>query len=240
MRWKSIPHLSEVFGGRTLPFLELGYLIVALTLVQITLVAIVLIILPLFKIGWRGGKKGWIVLYFSGIGLGFMFVEIVLIQRFTLYFGNPIYAASAVISTMMIFSGIGSYFSSRLTTTAKTILMITTAIIFLLLLYALVLTPILQQSIALPLPIKILLAILLIAIPTTMMGNLFPLGLRIVSHHNQQAIPWAWGINGCLSVISSVLATLIAVEMGFYWVMIFAALAYGLPLVVNLGGGGTN
>ena len=56
----------------------------------------------------------------------------------------------------------------------------------------------------------------------------------MLSEHNESQVPWAWGINGLFSVISVVLATIIAIEMGFVWVMIFAAGAYALSLSVNL------
>ena len=66
------------------------------------------------------------------------------------------------------------------------------------------------------------------------MGMPFPLGLRLLSEHNESQVPWAWGINGLFSVISVVLATIIAIELGFVWVMIFAATAYSLSLLINL------
>jgi SAM-dependent methyltransferase len=232
LRWKSLPHLTELFGEQAVPFFEIGYLIVALTLAQISFAALVLILLPLFRLGWKGGEKGWTPLYFSGIGLGYMFVEIVLIQRFILYFGSPIYAAAAVISVLLVCSGGGSYFSSRLKLNRK-ILLIFAMIIALLVLYALILTPALQATIALPLGFKLFLAFLALAPLAFLMGMPFPLGIRILSRRNQAEIPWAWGINGCVSVISTALATIIAVELGFHWVMIAAALGYCLPLIGN-------
>jgi hypothetical protein len=66
------------------------------------------------------------------------------------------------------------------------------------------------------------------------MGMPFPLGLRLLSERNESQVPWAWGINGLFSVISVVLATIIAIELGFVWVMIFAATAYSLSLLINL------
>ena len=58
------------------------------------------------------------------------------------------------------------------------------------------------------------------------MGMPFPLGIRLLTGTADQEIPWAWGINGCLSVVSTVLATVIALELGFVWVMILAAFVY--------------
>ncbi|MFW5663482.1 MAG: hypothetical protein ACOCYD_00430, partial [bacterium] len=94
-----------------LPFLELGYLIVWITLAQGGLLALILIILPLFRLKSHSKRKTATLVYFGALGLGYMFVEMIFIQRFVLYFGHPMYAIAAVISTMMIASGAGSYFS---------------------------------------------------------------------------------------------------------------------------------
>jgi hypothetical protein len=65
------------------------------------------------------------------------------------------------------------------------------------------------------------------------MGMPFPQGLSSLPEINPELIPWAWGINGCVSVISTALATIVAVEMGFRWVMLFAAFAYSIALLAR-------
>ena len=65
------------------------------------------------------------------------------------------------------------------------------------------------------------------------MGQPFPLGLRLQSTRSELQIPWAWGINGVFSVIGAVLAIIIAVELGFTWVILFAAAAYCISLIAN-------
>ena len=231
LRWKSLPRLAEYFGNRSIPFFEIGYLLVIITLAQIAIISFVLILLPLFKLGWKGGNKFKIFLYFTGIGLGYMFVEIVFIQHFILYFGHPVYAASAVITSLLIFSSIGSYASSYFTNKNKAVLMILAAIIILLLFYSFALTPILQQTVQNSLPIKLLMVFLLVGPLAVCMGIPFPAGLSQVAQTNAQIIPWAWGLNGCISVISTALATIIAVESGFTMVILLAALAYCFTLV---------
>lgn len=226
--------MGEVFGQSSVPFLEIGYLVVIITFLQITAVALILIILPLFALGWKGVGKAYTVLHFSGIGLGFMFIEITLIQQFILYFGNPIYAAAAVLSGMLICSGAGSYASSRFGTGAMDFVKVLSLVIFFIFLYILFLTPLLRTTINLPLLLKIFLSILFISPAAFFMGMPFPLGLRKLSVHNKTLIPWAWGINGCLSVISTALATIIAVEAGYLAVMLIAALSYALTLAANL------
>src|SRR5690606_30938886 len=97
LKWASIPSSLNDFAPAGVPFLELGTLIAAATLVQISIAALILILLPLRVLGRGSRGKTWTVLYFAGIGIGFMFIEMILIQQFTLYFGHPIYAAAAVI-----------------------------------------------------------------------------------------------------------------------------------------------
>ncbi len=238
LRWRSFPHLREMFGDRAVPFLEVGYLVVAVTFIQIFIAAVVLILLPLFRIGFRGGGKMWTVLYFSGLGLGFMLIEIVLIQRFILYLGHPIYSAAAVITALLICSGIGSYVSSRFNANTRVLLRAAGIVAGFTLLYILILPFLLDWTIGLPLIVKGLLSFIIIAPPAFFMGIPFPLGLRYVSSRNESHVPWAWGINGCMSVVSTALATIIAVEFGFVVVMLCAAAAYGVAVVVNVGRAG--
>jgi spermidine synthase len=232
IKWKSLGRLGNFFGNRSVPFFELGYLVVVVTFVQIFIASFILILLPLFKIRWGGKNRLEVLLYFSGIGLGYMFVEIVFIQRFILYFGNPVYATSAVITSLLIFSGIGSNVSTSIAK-GNRLLKIFMIIVLLLLLYSFLLTPVLRQTIHLPFGLKVLVVFVLIAPLSVCMGMPFPQGLSRLSKINPDLVPWAWGINGCVSVISTALATIVAVEMGFTWVMLFAAFAYSIALLAR-------
>jgi hypothetical protein len=230
LKWGSIPRMKEFFGEYAFPFLELGSLIIAVTLVQITVVAVLLILLPLFKKKMMREGRWRVILLFGGLGLGYMFVEMVLMQRFILFLGHPIYATAAVISAMLACSGVGSWVSSRLATSllGRTAFVVALAI----LVYAVSITPILHCAISFPLWSKVVLTCLLIAPPAFVMGMPFPLGLRQVSAQHEDVVPWAWGINGCMSVIAAPLAVLLAVEIGFSMVMISAAACYGVAGIV--------
>ncbi len=228
LRWKNLPQLAEWTGSQSVPFLELGYLVVVFTLVQIAVVALVLIILPLFKIGFRNGGRWWVVLYFGGIGLGYMFLEMVFIQQFILFFGNPIHATAAVITGLLVSSGAGSYFSERLSFQPKKLMTVPLLIAGLVVVFAFALSPILQATIGLPMAVKILLLAGLIFPLGFLMGIPFPAGLSMVAKHQQKATPWAWAVNGFFSVISTALATIVAVEMGFSWALLLAAAGYAV------------
>jgi len=231
LRLKSVPHLAGIYGIRSFPFLEAGYLLVLLTLLLVTVTAVILILLPLHFLPRRRRRRMGVLLYFSGLGIGYMFVEIVLIQRFLLYFGNPIHAAATVISGMLVWSGIGSLLSARWVRKRERALCVFGLIVLFILADSLLLMPLLQATLSLPPAVKIILALLLIAPASLVMGVPFPLGIRLLSGAADHEIPWAWGINGCLSVVGAVLAAVIAVEAGFSQVMILAAAAYGMTLL---------
>jgi hypothetical protein len=234
LRWQSLPNLVRLFGERAVPFLEAGYLLVLLTFVQMLLAALVLILLPLLRLGWKNGNRLPVFFYFGGLAVGYMLVEIVLIHRFVLYLGHPVYAAAAAICTLLIFSGAGSCLSSRLRLTEATPRRAAALVALLLLFYTLLLPPLLHHTIALPLGWKLFLTLLALAPPAFAMGFPFPLGLRLLGRQREADVPWAWGINGCLSVLSTAVATIIAVEAGFIAVQLTAAAAYAIAALARL------
>jgi spermidine synthase len=234
----SIPMLAELFGNQTVAFFEIGLFLLYVTFCQILILSIILIITPLIKIGWKGNGKLQTLAYFSGIGLGYMFVEIILIQRFTLYFGNVIYSAAAVVSLMLVSSGFGSLVSQKLQAKSNRIIGIVFLILILLIFYAVMLSPLLKLTIIFSLPVKIIFSTLLITPAAFFMGMPFPIGLRLLASKMELSgrgqIPWAWGINGLFSVLGAVLAVIIAVELGFVWVIVFAIGAYAMVMVSKL------
>jgi hypothetical protein len=232
LKWGRIKSMISNYGWSGLPYLELGYLIVIFTFIQIFVVAVALIILPLFKIGWKGNGKSFTLIYFSCLGIGFMFFEIVLIQVFSLFFGNTIYAAAMVISSMLIFSGLGSLFSTRLGWEYKTITIVNLLVTLLIITYSIVLISLIRFFIVQPIFLKLLISFILLAPVSFIMGMPFPMGLRRLYIINGRLLPWAWGINGCISVVSTVLATIIAIERGFIWVMLLAALSYSMAALI--------
>ena len=231
LRWKSLPQLAAVFGSQTVSFLELGWLIAVINFLMISLLAVLLILLPLLKLPRRGGNKGWTVFYFSGLGAGYMLLEIVLIQKFILFFGNPVYAAAFVICSLLLSSGAGSYYSSRLLPTRTVMRKILLLIVLILLLYTFFLSPLLYAVTGYPDFLKVFISLTLVVVPAILMGMPFPLGLRALEGCGEKNIPWAWGINSCVSVISAALASLLAVETGFSFVIFFAAVFYAISML---------
>jgi hypothetical protein len=227
-----LPGMLSQPGSDESFFMELGYLIVWITFIQGLLLSVILIVLPLLRLKVAGGGKRFTVFYFAALGLGYMFVEIILIQRFVLYFGHPLFAVSAVISTMLIASGVGSYFSGKFVRTAKISILSTFVIFILVLIYAFSLTGLLMNTMHWAIGFRILFAVMLISVPSFIMGIPFPAGIRLLAGSFPDQIPWAWGINGSLSVIATALAILLAVEVGFRWVMLMAAFLYLMAFAI--------
>ncbi len=235
---QSIPELREQYDDHELPYMELGFILAAVTLIQIVLASVFLIILPLFRVGWKGTRRRWTFLYFAGIGIGFMFFEMVLIQKLVLYLGQPVYATASVLAALLMSSGAGSYYSSGLPADRRTLIRTGSVIILLIAVYAALMMPLLEMSMSWPLLVKIGNVLVLLAPPAFFMGMMFPFGLRRLSGSNDTQIPWACGVDSCLSVSATALATMIALESGFGVVMAIAALAYAFTTFAALRIGG--
>ena len=167
-----------------------------------------------------------LVLYFGAIGLAFLFIEIAFMQRLTLFLGQPLYAIAVVLSSFLVFGGLGSGTSGRLTGARAAVVPLVVAAAALLGLAAVRLLT--GLALGLPDPAKIAISIALVAPLAFLMGMPFPVGLRRLAAVDEAAIPWAWGINGTASVLSSMLATLVAVHFGFSVLVLLAAALYAL------------
>jgi hypothetical protein len=98
------------------------------------------------------------------------------------------------------------------------------------LLYPLLLPPIFNLTLSLPLAGRVVISVILLFPLGLLLGIPFPRGLALVG---PEQTPWAWAINGCASVISAILAAAIALTWGFSAVLWSAALAYSLAAMVT-------
>lgn len=234
VRFKQIPQLISSIREKNFPFLDIGYVLIILTFVQIVFIAAIFILLPLSFRPWKSRNKKWVLMYFSGLGLAYMFLEMVFIQHFTFYFGEPTYAASATLGILLFTSGLGSYYSGKSQNNKKMRLAIPLVIAAILVLYAFVLSPILTATIGIALPLKITIAVVLLGTLGFFLGMPFPIGIDYLSGKNTDDIPWAWALNGYFSVISTVLATIISVELGYLLLLSMAAFIYALVSISNV------
>jgi hypothetical protein len=224
--------LYRVHGNQSF-FLEMGYLIVLFTLLFVCVAAALFILLPLLKIGFTGPSRSFTLFHFSAIGIGFMFIEIAFINKCIPFLGSPVYAFSSTLAALLITSGIGSYLSEFLRDPLARIRQLSLILVLLILVYN-VFSDSLWMGIVKLDNFSLPAAILVIGIPGVFMGMFFPLGIRYLNHQDTLTmIPWAWGINGFFSVISAVLATILAVEIGYSGVVYLAAAAYSITFVTS-------
>jgi len=237
-KWRSLGEILSLKGQGGLPLLEWGYPILAVTLLQALILSFIFVLLPLGIVGRNRTKlkqKGRLSIYFSALGLAFLFIEIAFIQKFILFLHHPVYAVSAVLCAFLIFAGLGSGFSQRWSHHVQRLrpaspgLPIAAAVVgigLFCLLYLFFLPPLFHHWIHLSNAWKFPLSVLLIAPPAFFMGMPFPLGLARVAQAKPDFIPWAWGLNGCASVLSAILATMLSVHFGFNAVIVSAVLLY--------------
>ncbi len=187
--------------------------------------------------------------YFLAIGLGYLFIEMMLIQKFTFFLANPIYSVAVVLTGVLVWSGLGSLAAGRLFPPRFTsdtggparrsllgvggLPLVCAGITLLTVTAALLLPRILPPLIDLSAPARAALSLLLMAPLAFLMGMPFPLAWQRLQAARPALLPWAWGVNGCASVLASVLATLLAMSFGFRVVLFCAAALYLLAGVTS-------
>jgi hypothetical protein len=222
LRIDRLKETLEVMGGKWQFLVEEGYLL-PVVLVQVLVLSLILLLLPVLRKEKRRPPTFFLV-YFAFLGLGFMFVEVPLIQGMILPLENPSYAIATVLASILIWSGIGSLLSQRYSwlRTPGTVIVIAALIIP----YGLLLTSVAEKVAAYPLSLKFVLSFLLVSPAAVLMGISFPIGMRLLGERAPGMIPWAWAVNGCFSVIAPVLATMLALAWGFKVVFLTGALMY--------------
>ncbi len=229
-RARSIPKFFSTYGRHWLQRMELGYLVLIFVLCEVLIVGLIMLI-PHWI--WRraGKSNGYtgVTAYFASLGLGYLMVEMVFIQRLTLLLGDPIYAAALTISVLLIFSGLGSFNSRKLKERLPDRpLLDGLGIAVLIVMIALILIPAFGRIVAAPPVVRFAVAGFLLSIPAYFMGRPFPLGLSRLHRAGSGLVPYSWAVNGFASVAAAPLAVMLAVYQGFLAVSIAAALIYVL------------
>lgn len=225
-KWRTLPLLLQM-GPQKIPFTEWGYFILVICLGFATVISFLLIVLPLLLSSSRPTTGHLpIFFYFALIGIGFFFIEMPFIQKFILFLRHPTYSLSVIISSLLLFSGFGSYYSDRIFPPRYRLFLSALILIGILSLYSLFLNPVLQSLSPQPDWIKVLLTIICLLPLGFFMGIPFPQGLSVVKDREASVLPWAWGINGFFSVISVILANILAIQRGFPTVLFLAAVCY--------------
>jgi hypothetical protein len=235
-KWRQAPEIIASLGLTWQPFGGSGYFVLVALLILVALASTVLILAPLLL---RPKDKSinkksvmsplWrirVFTYFACLGLAFLFIEVPLAQHFILLFDQPVIALAIVLFALLLFSGLGS-----LTVPRWPLPLGLGMLVILIALYPLLLEGVTAISLGQPGWIQILLTILSIAPLGYLMGLPFSGGLQLVERRQPSLVPWAWAINGSFSVVSSVLAVMIALSWGFPIVFWLGAAAYTGALV---------
>ena len=255
LKLKNVRETLKLMGGKWQYFIEEGYILTVI-FIQVLLLSLVLIILPAFSPlfnsplskGGHRGVKNWLggfsviisrseearqsqkfLPYFAFLGLGFMFVEISLIQKCILPLENPSYAFAIVLTSILTSSGIGSLLSYRVFALKSSLVLF--ALSILIVLYSIILPSIMDVISSFVINVKIVLVFFTLLPLGLLMGIPFPTGLSILSEKNKSLVSWAWAINGCFSVLAPILTIMLAMAFGFKIVLWLGALTYILAFV---------
>lgn len=204
--------------------------------VQSVVIAAFCILVPLAifqrrSLAVAAGSWTWLA-YFAALGLGFIMIEIALLQRFLLFLGEPLYTYAVVLAGLLIFSGIGSFVADRLAARAdRALRWVLPLLLVVVLATAVVIPTVFNAFLGAVLIERILIALLLIMPLGIMLGMPFPLGLRIVMQRSSALGSWAWGVNGFFTVIGTVVALILGMIIGFRLVLVLAGASYLVALI---------
>ena len=175
------------------------------------------------------------LVYFGLLGLAFITIEIALLQKLGVFLGHPSYALLVVLFSVLLSSSVGAWLSGPLCARFGGKVTLVGVLLFVLGgSYAFVLGPLLRGWIAWPLFARILLSGSLVAVMGVFMGMLLPIGVRLLSDRDAELVPWGWGLNGAMSVIGTVGATICAIHVGFSATLLVGAIIYGLAAAAGL------
>lgn len=228
LKWNRLDDLYRSFGSRLHSLFLAGEVIVAVVFVQALGIAALLLLVPAAATARRAklGTPSHVV-YFLGIGCGFILAELLFVHAGTLFFGDPVVSLAFVLAVLLVSSGMGALWAQRLgprwirpalLASAASLLMVSVAL-WVFARPLLVLPEIWRGAV---------LAVGLL-IPGVAMGMPFPLGMRFLLRHPAQR-SFAWAANGCASVLASIAAAQIAVSVGLHGILCAAIVGYLLAV----------
>jgi hypothetical protein len=225
-RWRQAGEVLSRAGHVWQPFGGAGYLVLVALLAVALAAAALLVLVPLVRqrssrLALRGPEAVARLIPFALLGLGFLLVEIPLLQKFILFLGHPAYAMATVLGALLLFSGLGSLLSARVRLGPAT-----AALLMMVLLYRASLGIVAELFLSLSLAWRVMVALVGLAPLGILMGIPFPHLMGLLQEQSPDLVPWAWGINGALSVVASVLAALAAISWGFDAVLLAGAVCY--------------
>ena len=175
-----------------------------------------------------------VIPYFAALGMGFILIELALLQKLILLMGNPTMTFALLLFTLLISSGAGSLLSSRIAkNNMKNLVFVIGGIAALGISYVLFLPPIIYSTIAEPFEVKGAVSIAILAPIGFLMGMPLPTGMRLLKVHRPDYIPWMWAVNGAFSVLGAVLAIALGIMFGSSLAMVLGILIYLIALGIS-------
>ena len=226
-----LAHLGTILERlEILPQAEIGPLVNLAVLAQAVVIALVVLAVPLLgrrRVRSQGISAWRAAIYFACLGLGFLFIEIYLIERASFYLNDRTGGFAIVLTAMLIFSGLGSMFSEKLASDPRRgiDLAILVIVAWCAALYFF-LEPAIAATLDQPGWLRAAFVVAVVAPGSVALGLPFPLGLGRAGGGG--FMPWAWGLNGAFSVVSTPLANLVAWQAGYSSVLIAALSLYVL------------
>jgi SAM-dependent methyltransferase len=211
----SIEEAEQAQDGVVRGNLEAARTIGVLVLLSFALVLCTMIVPSLPSVrrtpGWLGSLG---TLYFALIGLGFMFVEIGMIQRVSLFLGHPVYGMAIGLFSIILSTGVGSLLSERLQLDSPRWLLGWSGLLFLFIVLLTVWFPILVRTFeGGELPVRVLVSLIAIVPAGILMGFGFPTGMRLVNAIDTRPTPWFWAVNGSAGVLAAGLAVATSIAL---------------------------
>ncbi len=204
------------------------------------LATLIVLALPPLLLGSRlpveRGVRGALI-YFVCIGAGYILIQVALIQKFILFLGHPTYALTVIIFSMLVSSGVGSFFSRRIAGEGEGRLRwILGGVAALVAALAFTVSPFTLACVGWPLAAKIVAAAAMIAPVGFLMGMPFPAGLSRLEARYPQAVRWAWALNAAASVMGSAGAIFLAIYLGLRAALLIGGALYLGALAASGGG----
>lgn len=231
-------HLDTILKRlEILPQQEIGALVNLAVFAQSVVIAALVLMVPLLaprrvRAETADARQGIAraMIYFPALGLGFLFIEIFLIEKASLLLNDRTSAFALVLTAMLVFSGIGAMTADGFSGDPRRgLTLCIAAVLVWCVALSVFLQPLLLGALSLPWAVRVTLLMLVVAPVSFALGLPFPLGLERAGSGG--FLPWAWSLNGAFSVVATPLANLVAREQGFTAVLLTAAVLYGLAYI---------
>ncbi|MBR0662158.1 hypothetical protein [Neoroseomonas oryzicola] len=212
-----------------LPQQEIGLLVNVAVLAQAIILALVVSLLPLLA---RGALRvplpvlGRALVYFPALGLGFLLIEIAFIEHAALLLGDRTSGFALVLTTMLVFSGIGAMWAGRVAAHGRALRIAVLVSVGCALLALFGVRGAVLAALDWPWAVRAALLVVALAPISLALGFPFPLGLDRFQKEGAGLLPWAWALNGAFSVVATPLANLLGHGAGLSWLLAAAIVCY--------------